>query len=187
MPIKNYCSVADIENYLLIEIDAGFESQIEEWIEAMENYIDKETGRNFKADTIASERLYDGDGSTSLYIDDCIEITKVEVDDEEIEYYAYPANELPKIKLELEDDIFTRGKQNVAITAKWGYSADVPKAIEFACMVLVAGIINNAANTDGEIKSLSMGAYSVTYKDQKQVVDYENAMKIIDRYRRMTL
>jgi len=186
MPIKNYCSVADIENYLLIEIDAGFESQIEEWIEAMENYIDKETGRNFKADAIASERLYDGDGDREIFIDDCVEIEKVELDDEEIDYFAYPANETPKIIIAREYGKFTRGRQNVAITAKWGYSVAVPADIKFACTVLVAGIINNAADTGGEVKSMSMGEYSVTYKDAKQTSDFENVKNILANYRRMT-
>jgi hypothetical protein len=187
MSLKNYCTIEDIENYLLIEIDASFEGQIESWMEAIEKYVDRMTGRNFKAGTEATKRLYDGDKSRELFIDDCVEIESVKVDNENVDYYAYPANELPKIKIELKNDYFTRGKQNVSVMAKWGYSADVPGDIKFVCTVLMAGIINNAANTDGEVKSLSLGAYNITYKDQKQTGDYDNAMKILENYRRMTL
>lgn len=185
MAKKGYTTKEEIENYLLQEIDATMDSQIDGWIEAMENQIDKETGRNFIADTAASERLYDGDGDREIFIDDCVEIEKVELDDEEIDYFAYPANETPKIIIAREYGKFTRGRQNVAITAKWGYSVAVPADIKFACTVLVAGIINNAADSGGEVKSITMGEYSVAYKDTKQTGDFESIKNILAKYQRM--
>lgn len=186
MAKKGYTDKTTIENYLLSEVDSTMDDQIDSWIEAMENHIDKETGRNFVADEEASERLYDGDGDREIFIDDCVEIEKVELDDEEIDYFAYPANETPKISIAREYGKFTRGRQNIAVTAKWGYSVAVPADIKFACTVLVAGIINNAADTGGEVKSMSMGEYSVTYKDAKQTSDFDNVKKILANYRRMT-
>jgi len=186
--MKGYCTKEDIENYLLTEIDATMDAQVEAWIEAMENYIDKETGRNFKADTTATEKLYDGDGDRNIFIDDCVEIAKVEIDDTEVEegdYFAYPANGTPKTEIAMEYQRFTRGRQNVAITAKWGYSAAVPEDIKFACTVLVAGIINNAADTGGEVKSITMGEYKVDFKDGKQSNDFESIKNILAKYQRM--
>lgn len=186
MAKKGYTDKTTIENYLLSEVDSTMDDQIDSWIEAMENHIDKETGRNFVADSAASERLYDGDGDREIFIDDCVEIEKVEIDGVEIDYFAYPANETPKISIAREYGKFTRGRQNIAVTAKWGYSVAVPADIKFACTVLVAGIINNAADTGGEVKSMSMGEYSVTYKDAKQTSDFDNVKKILANYRRMT-
>lgn len=188
--MKGYTEKEDVEKYLLLEIDASFDVQIAEWIEAMEAYIDQETGRNFIADSAASERLYDGDGEDDMFIDDCVSITKVEVDDDEIDtddYYLYPANSLPITKIVLDSAVFAKGRQNVAITAKWGYSAAVPADIKLACTVLVSGIVNEGAKSDGEVKTVSMGRYSVTYKDAKGWQDLETVKATLAKYRRMTI
>jgi hypothetical protein len=182
--MKNYTDIQTIENYLLQGIDLGFEPQVEAWIEAMENQIDKETGRNFVADAAASERLFDGDGDREIFIDDCVEIEKVEVDGAEVDYFAYPANETPKIKIAMEYRRFTRGRQNVAVTAKWGYSAAVPADIKFACTVLVAGIINEGANSEGEVGSITMGRYNVVYRKKEQIDDFNNIGNILKKYQR---
>ena len=63
--MKGYTSKTAIENYLLESIDSSFNTQIENWIESIEKYIDNYTGRNFKADTEASERKFDGNAGLS--------------------------------------------------------------------------------------------------------------------------
>jgi hypothetical protein len=180
-----YCAVEDIENYILTEIDVAFESEVEEWIEAMENYINKETGRVFIADANVSVRKFDGDGDPYILIDDCVAITKVEIDDEEnTDYLTYPANSLPITMLKLDDDKFSRGNQNVEVTAKWGYSVNVPADIKLATVILVAGIIYRSLSQEGEVQSISMGRYSVTYKTEKQWDDFETVKKTLDKYTR---
>ncbi|XOB41795.1 MAG: hypothetical protein ACKKMS_00125 [Candidatus Nealsonbacteria bacterium] len=184
MPLKNYCEIEDIENYLLTEIDVAFESQVERWIEAMERHIDKETGRNFKADEESSVRKFDGDGEQDLFIDDCIEVEKIEVDGAEKEHWLYPSDELPYTKVILKDSVFTKGNQNIEITAKWGYSEDVPADIEFACTVLVAGIINRSLSHEGEVQSKTVGPYSVTFKTEKQWSDFEQIEGTLEKYKK---
>lgn len=189
MAKKGYTDKTTIENYLLSEVDSTMDDQIDSWIEAMENYIDKETGRNFVADSAASERLYDGDGDREMFIDDCVEIEKLEIGGSEVDeddYFVYPANETPKTQIAMEYRRFTRGRQNVTVTAKWGYSEEVPSDIKFACTVLVAGIINNAADTGGEVKGITMGEYRVEYRDEKQTDDFENVKNILAKYQRMS-
>ena len=80
--MKGYTSRQQIENYLLITVDPSFYTQINSWIEQIETYIDKTTGRNFIADTVASAKLYDGDGTSELLIDDCVDVTEVKIDDD---------------------------------------------------------------------------------------------------------
>jgi len=78
----SYTSEENIENYLMTTIDSSFSSQIDTWIKSVEEYIDNYTERSFIADDSASARFYDGDNSRTISIDDCVEITKVEVGDD---------------------------------------------------------------------------------------------------------
>lgn len=185
--MKGYTDIQAIEDYLLIEIESDFQGRVEIWIEQIERFIDRMTGRNFVADSTASERIYDGDGSGKLLIDDCVEVSKVTVDDAELdesglEYYVYPANDTPKRTIESDYAIFTEGRQNVKIEAKWGFSVAVPEDIAFAATVLVAGMIQNS--DDDGIQSESIGRYSVTYKSQTQVDDFDRAKKILESYKK---
>ena len=194
MTPKGYTNRQQIENYLLTTIDPSFYNQINDWIAQMEIHIDKMTGRNFVADGTASEKVYDGDGSFDLFIDDAVEVEEVKIDDEILivddsgnadDYYLYPANELPKRRIKTVSQRFNKGNQNISVSAKWGYSASAPYDIGFAVTILVAGIINYSGDMEGEIKSMSIGRYSVTYKDEKQWQDFERIKDIIKSYKRM--
>lgn len=196
--MKGYCAKEDIENYTLTEIDVSFDTTIEFWISVVEDFIDHETGRNFKADSADSKRYFDGNGETDLYIDECVSITDLKIYDslgnlletlaKDTHYLVHPYNELPirKVLSKYYNPTgfsrFYKGQKNIEINAKWGYSAVVPAQIKFACTVLVAGIVNYSNNAEGEIKSEKIGdAYSVTYKDE-QWKDYETAKEIIKNF-----
>jgi hypothetical protein len=195
--MKGYTTVVKIENYLLTSVAPYFHAQVEEWIGVSELYIDKITGKNFIADTVASKKLYDGlsvsqtfptQSSLDLQIDDCVSVTALIIDDDTIDtddYVMYPANSLPKTRIRLLEDAgntFECGEQEVEVTAKWGYSVAVPSDIEFATTVLTAGIINYSLSAQGEVKAESIGSYSVTYKDEKQWQDLDKAKEIIQMY-----
>jgi antitoxin component HigA of HigAB toxin-antitoxin module len=184
---KGYTTKTEIENFLMININEVFDTQVDLYISEIENVIDNETGRNFIADSTASERLFDGDNESNLLIDDCIEITKIEVDGEEItDYFKYPSKtNYPINEIALEDGVFNKGRQNVAVTAKWGFSAEVPKDIRLACTVLVSNILGLFLNGDDKVKTLSMGSYSVTYKDLEVITDVKNIKEILRKYQRM--
>jgi hypothetical protein len=180
-----YTTVEAIENYLLTEIDASFESQIEDWIEAMSSYVTKKTGRTFIADTDFSVKKYDADGDDSIIIDDAIDIDKVEISGQEREFVAYPANMLPYHTIKLTEGQFLPiGQQNVEVTAKWGYSVDVPDDIKFVTTVLVSGIIQHSLAHEGEVASMTLGRYSVAYKTEKQLSDFEQVKEILQLYPR---
>lgn len=185
--MKGYTNKTSIENYLLVSIDESFDDQIEAWIGSVEKIIDKMTGRNFIADEEASERVYDGDNTGILLIDDAIEITKVEVDGTEVtdDCYIYPANTLPKGKIRLSNGVFNRGMQNISVEAKWGYSEDVPDDIAFAATVMVAGIVNNSRG-DGEVSSERIGNYQVSYSEGG-IDDLKQSMDILNSYKKYAL
>ena len=185
--MKGYTNIKNIENYLLTEIELGFEEQVEEWIEQAEAFIERETGRVFIADTETSERLYDGDNDTILFIDDCISISKVEVNDIEIEVYPYPANYTPTTRI-ISSTRFTKGKQNVKVTAKWGYSESVPADIKQATTMLVAGFIDKGLKPKGDINTISLGQYSAGFGGDimkaKMEERKEQIKEILSKYRR---
>jgi len=182
--MKGYTSRQQIEKYLQVTIPASYYAQINLWIGQIEKYIDRKTDRNFIADASATARLFDGDGETTFLINDAVSITKIEIDDEQLttdEYYLYPANDTPKKKIVLDGRYFTKGKQNIKITAKWGYSTIVPDDIILAATVLVAGIYNSYGSGK-EVKAESIGNYSVTYATETGWDDFENANEIIESY-----
>lgn len=189
MAPKGYTTRTALENYSLQVIDPTFYSQIDLWIEAIEKYIDNYTGRNFVGDAedAESSKFYDGNGSTELLIDDCLEIETLKIDDVAVtDYLLYPANGERKYKIRLINSIFYWGRQNVEVKGRWGYSAAVPADITLAATVLLAGITAHADQTGKEVRSESIGSYSVSYADAKGWQDFDKAKKILDSYIRFT-
>jgi hypothetical protein len=191
--MKGYTTIEQIENYLLTEINIGFETQVESWIEEVEDYIDQMTGRNFVADTVASIKSYNGNGRNELIIDDCVDITKLEIYDTDgnllegnlvkgTDYFLEPANDTPKQSIRLYGHIFSRGIQNIKVTAKWGYSVSAPKSIVNVATILVSNIISFSNQSSGEIQTLSVGSYNVSFKDQPKRDDFERVPEILNSF-----
>lgn len=196
MPItpKGYTDKAAVEAYMLITIDSSFDTQVDEWIAAAEEIIDGETNRDFavfdEEEGEATDRLYDGDGSQTLYIGPATEVVSVKLDPDgdEIDadqFFVYPANTLPKTKIKLPYLTFPEGSQNIVVNAKYGAST-MKGEIKFAATVLVAGIINFAWNSGSNVRSMTMGRYSVTYKTDEQKEDLLKVQDILERNKRYT-
>lgn len=181
-----YTSKTQLENYLLRNIDSVFDTQIDTWIEAMSQYVSNITNRQFIADDEASERKYDGVNRHKILVDDFVEMEKVEKDGSDVtdDVTIYPANTLPKNIL-YRPAGWASGTQNVAVTAKWGYSETPPEDIRFATTVLVAGIINNHEKTGKSVVQKRLGEFSVSYKDDKGMNDFDRVMSILNEYKRL--
>lgn len=187
---KGYTNKEAIENYMLIDIDDQFDDQIDEWIEGAEEYIDNVTNRDFAlADEEAAteDRTFDGDGTNTMNIDPAIEIEEVRFSETGDPIDADQIVELPVrsdtiTKLKLKNFKFPKGTQNIYVKANWGYS-EIPKSIKFAATVIVAGIINNAWNSDSEIASMTIGRYSVSYKSKKEVNDLESVEASLEMFK----
>lgn len=193
MAAKGYTTKEAIENYLLIDIDDSFDEQIDEWIETVEEYIDHETNRDFAPvaeEAVLEDRTFDGDGTSSLIIDAATEIDEVRFSEtgdpiDTDQYVLHPIRKDTTTKIVLKNYRFPRGVQNIYVKAKWGYAA-VPKDVKFAATVLVSGIINNAWQSEGEVASMSIGRYSVTYKTKQQVDDFNKIEDILAYNKRYT-
>lgn len=193
--MRGYCTVDNIKNYNLTEIEESFVPQVEEWIGIAEAIVEKETGRVFIADTEDSDRIYDGIFCNSLLIDDCQSVSEVKIYHAdgtleftltEDDFVLSPYNSLPKTKIIIKlssGATFLNGYGNVSVKAKWGYSATVPAAITFATMVIASGIMNNGNDAPGEKKSETIGDYSVTYKDDNGWNDLKKSYDIINTYK----
>jgi len=209
MTDKGYTTAAKIKDFLNITTSDTFES----YILAAQKIIDNITGRNFKADTEAKERLFDGPdgGARELLIDDCIEISKVEIGgntwgdsfstitaggaggyliDPPSEDYRED-REIPITKIILRSRVFSQGIQNQKITAKWGYSETPPDDISFAATVLAAGMYDfHRGGGSGTVKSEKIGNYSVAYDVDGGSVSFgqlEEAKSILDSYTKLWL
>lgn len=198
--MKGYTSRQNIENYLLITVDESLHTQVDTWIGEVERFIDEYTGRNFKADASASARLFNGNDTNELEIDDCVAVTKVELGSDQYgssfsettNYALLPANAVAKgqsIKaIHLKSEYFNFGLQNQRITAKWGYSVEVPADITMAAMMLTVQIYQfGRGGTTSGIAQEKIGNYSVTYKDEKDKGEYDSAIAILNRYKRYYL
>ena len=189
---NKYTTKTKVENYILEDIDASFSDQIDSWIEVVSKDIENYTKRVFT--TTTEDRLFEGNGKRTLWIDDAQAINTVERADEyygetfsEItDYITRPNNEKPITQVELKDTWFYKGKQNIKINADWGYSETTPVDIEFAATVLVAGIINSNRNAEG-MESEKIGDYSIKYSTKQQEEDYQKAISILDSYTKYEL
>lgn len=191
--MKQYTSKDRVEALMLIKIKPEWQEYFDIFLESAENYIDTFTGRNFVADTEFSEKVYDGDGSREIIIDDCVLIEKITIDGGTVlnpdDILTYPANQTPKMRVVIPKEInsyFSRGNQNIKVSAKWGYSVSVPKEIEFAATVIVAGMINYAYEHNSEVQAESIDDYNVTYNRKEDWVKYERVKEILEKYKKIS-
>lgn len=190
---KEYTTIEAVENYALITIDDAYKGQVTDWIKAMSSQIDILCNRSIAPAftdsdlAIVETYKYDGDGSNLLIISDCCDIDEVTLDGVVVDVLEYPANKPYTIRIVLDGKYFTKGLQNVTVTGIQAMNAEVPEDIKFACTVLVAGIINNQKKLDKVGTTERIGNYSVTYRDDAQIKDFETAKNILAGYKRISL
>ena len=200
----SYTSKANVQNLLMINIDASFNTQISDWIEAAESFINNYCNRDSFELESDTEKIYDGSSTRELLVDDILTVSKIEMldDDGDVNYtldestdwYLYPANKTPKTSIILNPSnapigIFVRGYQNIKITGTFGYATTAPKDIVLAATRIVAQIISDKnLNIAGNIKSEKLGEYTVTFMDVDKITDSLNIKAdILDKYRRIVV
>ena len=186
-----YTTIEKIENYILQTIDPAYYDTIDRWIESMSKHIDNVTKRTIFIDggeSAVETYKYDGDGSSILLINDCHSIQEVRVDGVAVDVLEYPTTKEYTSRIVLESGYkFTVGNQNVEVDAIHASYPEIPSDIEFACTVLVAGIVNNLIFDTKGAKSETIGNYTVSYEKPIQIQDYALANNILSTYRRIAL
>jgi hypothetical protein len=184
----------EIENYLITTIDASFNSQIDLWISAMQEYIHTLANRKVVADDATSVNLYTGNNAPTLFIDDFLTITQLKYGGDIVDsadYVAKPFNLPFKNQLKwLTGATWYKYKEgDIEVTGRRGMydKANIPEDIRWACMILVAGIVQSSSNDNKNIQSETIGRYTVAYKTDTQKMDYKNAIEIARSYRRASI
>lgn len=192
-----YVSKAELEKYLLIEIDSSFDAQIAAWAESVKVWIDRYTGRTFESG-VASTKYYDGSTDGMIFTHAFTGTPTVELLDSDgntvetvtDDVLAYPLNTTEKTYIVIPGRSFGSGYKRVKVTANFWSSDSVPADIKLAATKLLASIIEDQVPTTGAKQSESLGDYSVTYA--KDPVSDEAAEKmgitsILDQYRDITI
>lgn len=194
-----YANEGNLENYLTIDVDNSFSTQITDWAEAVDLYINKYVGRSF-ADSGSVTRHFDGNGKREIDIDHFISLSSVQtlnLTDDNVAHtltegkandyliYPYNDNELPKFRLILTRTSaiqkWPRGERRIKITGNFG-EATVPKDVELAATMLLAGIVEKGLK-GGTVLSEDLGDYSVTFKDVDMISSVMGVKEILDRYK----
>lgn len=196
-----YTTEAKIENYLATDINNNFSGQIDDWIAAVEAYINKYCNRPDGFIAGNGTRYYEGEGTRELLIDSFTSLTSVQIMEQDgvtvnqtlstDDYWAYPLNTTPKYKLVLTPNsslgVFPRRKSSVKVVGSFGFAdTSVPKDIELAATMLVAKIIEKGLK-GGQISSESLGDYSVTYANITEADNEIGATKLLSHYRIYTV
>lgn len=189
MSQQEYTTKDAVENYLVRDIEDAYDLQLEEWIRAMSLHIDNSCDRYIAkvpaGDVTHIETYkYDGDGTDTLLIKDCTDISEVKIDGVVATPTKYPANKSYAWKLKLADTTFTKGMQNVEVTGVHAMSKTIPDDIKFACTVLVALIFNNQIDKDRGTTE-RIGNYQITYTNA-QKADVDTAKSIIASYKKIS-
>ena len=144
------------------------EAQRDQWrvlLGAAEDTIDQITGRSFVADGTAAAyvtRLFDGDGTRTLVVDDLLTLNELTVDDIVVastDYVLKPTNTTPKVTIVLLYSAASRDRENVDVEGIWGYSTTPPEAIQMATAILVARKLSAPA----WLRSQAVDGYAATY------------------------
>lgn len=187
-----YTTKGRIENYLLIDIDSSFDTQIDEWIAEVSDRINRLTNRTFEAPTpdAYSAKVYDGNGKYELIVDEFYDLESVTIDGtliDSADYKVYPANLTNQYRILLTSNLFTTGDQNISISAKWSMSESVPVGIRRVATILVASIINENRKDTQEIKSEEIGNYKVSFATPEQRRDMQEAFDTLQTYKRIAI
>lgn len=192
-----YTTKEKVQNYLLINVDSSFDTQMESWIKGVSLLIENTTQRRFMVELdgddepIEETRYYDGDGSPEMIIDDAMTITELQIGDENganfstvTDHIKYPRT-APHRKIILRTG-FNFGIQNIKVTGTFASFQTTPEDIEFVATVLVSGILNTTLKKIGK-KSERIGNYSVTYGDDGQVADFDRAKQILESHTKLSI
>lgn len=197
-----YITKTQALNYLQIDTNAFINAGFSDWLNAIQAFIEKYTGKTFEK-TSSEARFFDGNGKRTLLLsaeDDLISVTELlvlETDGTTLkslteghsnDYVLYPYNSTPKYEIRLTKSAsvgaFYKGDRRVKITGVWGNANSVPEDIKLAATIMIGHLIKQGIE-GGNVKSAKLGDYSVSYSegDMKSIASQSGAMDILDNYR----
>lgn len=191
MTDREYTTKIKMETFLGQTISVS----VTDYIASAQSYIEVFTGRIFAPDDEETVKTIDGNGKDLMYIPDASEVSKVEIATDDFgdtfkeidsdDYKVIEDNNSQYVKqIYLRNNIFHRGIRNVRITGKFGWK-ETPADIRFCATVLASGMYNAKAGV-GDMKSESIGQYSVSY-DDKDWGSLEKVKTILQSYQNIII
>jgi hypothetical protein len=196
----SYITKQEMLNFLQIETNSYIDSGFTLWLSAIEKFIEKFTGREFEK-VESDTRYYDGNGKRTLFLDDdLISITTLQIleidgtvletleEGHDKDFILYPYNTTPKYEIRLATSAsvgaFYSGDKRIKIIGTFGNSSSVPDDIKLACLTLIGAIVKKGKD-GGDIKSVSLGDYSVSFMDSsmESIANETGAMNILQSYK----
>lgn len=178
----------------MVEIDPIFDTQINSWILAVQKWIDSYIDRQLIMDATAATRYYDGKRINNVIIDSCHDVEEVRIDDNLVDsgdYVVFPYNSAIKWQIRRKTGIFCDGLANITVKAKWGMfpENEVPENVRLAATMFVAHLLNSAKNpaSGAEVKSETIGRYSVTYVTSEERSKILQAKDLLEEFKRMSV
>jgi len=157
--MADYCTLAEVKAVIPdggLSATTDYDAALSTLITAASRGIDQEVGRwdNFFASTDTTQTYYyDGNGETSLWIDEFASITSVSVSDNgklassdytawatsDNDYIVWPYNSTPTMRLDIDQwngsqVYFPDYPKAVAIVGARGYSTSAPEIVNLACI-----------------------------------------------------
>jgi len=152
--MADYATAAEVKAYAPdLQLGTDYDTVLGYLVTAVSRLIDPYMRREdnaYDASATATARYFNGSGEEEQFIDECVEVTKVEYLSAEATWTEWVSadymtlgpdgtrNQLPICSLYVENygdySIFDGGVQNIRITGKWGYSAAVPNLVKLACI-----------------------------------------------------
>jgi hypothetical protein len=179
-----------------VDVGSMSDNEVDALIVSVSAEMDRMANRKLVAELASGEdsetKYYDGEGELKILIDDCQHIDKLYIGDQYGEnfvqnssFITYPAVAPFRAVIFKNGFYVPCGSQNLKIEGVFGMfdEGEVPADLDFACVVLVAGIILGR-NAGGEVSSERIGNYSVSYDTTAGGQDYKRALDIISGYRK---
>lgn len=177
--MPNYTDQSKIEEYIGTTLDDDFAGALDAWLPAIDDYIDRLTGRQFHLDESDSTKYYDGKNEDTLFIDDLNSLTSLVVYDSSLstidrtctsdDYLLLPLNKRtdePYSAIRVHPDGYylrwPAGIKRVYVTGKFGWPK-IPKQVTLAATMLAANLYEERHAANRQASSERLGEYSITY------------------------
>ena len=201
-----YTNQARVEAYLKRVLTADEIINLDETIEYLSSVIDNYCSRAWfplDADVGYTDlddetaRVFDGNNGKELFIDDCQNISKIEILDSDgnvsstystaTGWITYPLNKDIVESIVIRGAKFPQGRANIRVTAVFG-SGVVPRAIVMVCTAMVAGFIADSGDLTGNFKKESIEGYSYELFDSStNSDDQKKLLNTLDKYKKVSL
>jgi hypothetical protein len=192
-----YTDKGQIQKYLAVDIDNSFDTQIDNWIQAVTDWIEQWVGFSFETGERA-DRYFDGDGSRCQLVDRFYGSMTVEIlntdgstdqsltEGQSNDYIAYPLNESYKNEIRLMDAStighFPQRSRSLKVNAKFGHSGTVPQAIQLVATKLVGEIVKEGLK-GGKLSSVQLGDYQASFMTIDEFAEAMGVYQTLDMYR----